>query len=420
MNIPWRNTAGWEVVIGKSVTRSSSGFRSLLVVLCCVLVCLLSPVQSRARSEFRGAWVTAWDHGFLSPSEANATVAAAKAAHINALFIQVRKVGDAYYDSQFEPRATNISAVSYDPLGYIIDRAHSQGIEVHAWINVLRVQSPGGSNADPSHVRNSHPEWLTRDASGRTKGTDGYFLDPGLPEVQDYTVGIVADILSNYNVDGIHLDYVRYPGSKYGYNEEAVSRFNTRFGRSGSPSPDDPQWLSWRRSQITALVRSIYSEANAIRPEVKVSAATICWGDLGSSFERTDAYREALQDWAGWMREGIVDAVVPMNYRNERSATGAEQYRRWLHGMVQWQNGRHIYAGQIIRDDLPGAVAQLRASRAAGTDGMVCFAFNDTPARAAFVSAVSRSVYSEPAEAPSMPWKERFASAPRSPRERIP
>jgi uncharacterized lipoprotein YddW (UPF0748 family) len=394
--------------------------KSLFVVLCCIALALLSAVPGMARSEFRGAWVTAWDHGFLSPSEANATVAAAKAAHINALFIQVRKVGDAYYNSQFEPRASNISADGYDPLGYIIDRAHSEGIEVHAWINVLRVQSPSGSNADPSHVRNSHPEWLTRDASGRTKAPDGFFLDPGVPEVQDYTVRIVADILSNYNVDGIHLDYVRYPGSNYGYNEKAVSRFNTRFDRSGTPAADDPQWLSWRRDQVTALVRKIYSEANAVRPEVKVSAATICWGDLGGSFEHTDAYREALQDWAGWMRDGIVDAVVPMNYRNERSAASASQYRNWLNGMVRWQNGRHIYAGQIIRDDLPGAVAQLRASRAAGTDGMVCFAFNDTPTRAACVSAVSRTVFSEPAEAPSMPWKERFASAPRPPRRWIP
>jgi uncharacterized lipoprotein YddW (UPF0748 family) len=394
--------------------------RSLLLVLCCTALVLSSAVSGLARTEFRGAWVTAWDHGFLSQSEANATVAAAKAAHINALFIQVRKVGDAYYSSQFEPRATNIPTASYDPLSYIIDRAHAEGIEVHAWINVLRVQSTSGSNPDPSHVCNSHPEWLTRDASGRTKSPDGFFLDPGLPEVQDYIVGIVSDILSNYNVDGIHLDYMRYPGSNYGYNEQAISRFNTRFGRSGNPSANDPQWLSWRRNQVTALVRKIYSEANAIRPEVKVSAATICWGDLGNSFERTDAYREALQDWAGWMRDGIVDAVVPMNYRSERSAASASQYRKWLNGMVQWQNGRHIYAGQIVRDDLPGAVAQLRASREAGTEGMVCFAFNATPARAAFVSAVSHTVYSELAEAPSMPWKERFASASHLPRQQIP
>lgn len=386
-------------------------------MILCVLLAL--PVSAIARSEFRGAWVTAWDHGFLSQSEANATVAAAKAAHINALFIQVRKTGDAYYNSQYEPRATNISDARYDPLAYIIDRAHAEGIEIHAWINVLRVRSANSVNPNPMHISNQHPDWLTCDASGSTKCPDGAFLDPGVPEVQDYIVGIATDILSNYNVDGLHLDYIRYPGSRYGYNEQAVERFNTRFARTGTPAAGDTQWLSWRRSQVTNLVRRIYSEANAIRPDAKISAATVCWGDFNGSFERTDAYREALQDWAGWMRDGIVDAVVPMNYRNESSPTSASQYRHWLSAMVQWQSGRHVYAGQIVHDDLPGAVAQLKASRAAGIDGEVCFAFNDTPTRAAFVSAVSHSVYAEPAEAPTMPWKERFASAPHATR-RIP
>ncbi|HOK55146.1 MAG TPA: family 10 glycosylhydrolase, partial [Armatimonadota bacterium] len=86
------------------------------------------------RYEFRGAWVTAWSNGFLTPEEADETIRLAKEANLNALFIQVRKVGDAYYKSSFEPRAKNIENLpDYDPLAYVIEKAHAEGLEVHAW-----------------------------------------------------------------------------------------------------------------------------------------------------------------------------------------------------------------------------------------------------------------------------------------------
>ncbi|MDO8588624.1 MAG: family 10 glycosylhydrolase [Armatimonadota bacterium] len=407
-----RNIARWEGSISNTVTPSvipPSRFTSLLWVF--VLVLALC-VGASARPEFRGAWVTGWTHGFLTPEEADATVAAAKAANINALFIQVRKVGDAYYDSAYEPRATNIGVQEYDPLAYVIERAHREGIEVHAWVNALRVQLGSRSNSDPRHVCNRRPEWLTRDVNGRVKSSDGLYLDPGAPGVQDYTAQIVLDILRKYNVDGIHLDYLRYPGGEWGYNSAAVARFNSRYGRSGSPSADDPRWSAWRREQVTSLARRIYREVNAARPEVKLTAAAICWGEPYDSFERTDAYRQAFQDWPKWMREGIVDAVVPMNYRGDRSPASARQYRRWLDNMCGWRYDRHIYAGQMVGEDLAGAIAQLRASRASGSEGIVCFMLNDTPQRGQLVLALRRSAYTQPADIPIMPWKERFARVP--------
>lgn len=372
----------------------------------------LSVGTALARSEFRGAWVTAWNRGFLTPAEADATVEAAKAANINALFIQVRKIGDAYYDSTYEPRATNISD-GYDPLKYIIDRAHEEGIEVHAWINVLRVRLRTPI-ADSRHVCNSHPEWITRDVSGRTKSEDGVYLDPGSPGVQYYTTKVALDIVTRYDVDGIHLDYIRYPGTNWGYNDESVARFNKRYGRAGVPVAGDSEWCDWRREQVTNLVRRIYSEANSVKPRVKVTAATIAWGECYPRFEHTAAYRQAFQDWAGWMRDGLLDAVVPMNYHKEQTADSVAKYRGWLDGMRRWQYGRHAYAGQMVGDNLRTAVARLSASRAAGTDGMVCFTFNDLPGRADLVAALRGTVYAYPAEPPSMPWKQRVAWAGRS------
>ncbi|MDO8684639.1 MAG: family 10 glycosylhydrolase [Armatimonadota bacterium] len=406
---------GREVIIARLVLSSINTSRAFASVLVCLFILIMAVGAScAARPEFRGAWVTGWSSGYLTPAEADKTIAAAKAANINALFIQVRKVGDAYYQSDYEPLATNIAGPpDYDPLAYIIERAHSEGLEVHAWVNLLRVQSSNSTSFDPAHVCNAHPEWLMCDVSGSTKSADGVFLDPGVPEVRDYTTQVVMDIARRYDVDGIHLDYIRYPGREWGYNSESVSRFNSRFGRVGDPDPADPKWSDWRREQVTGLVRNIYKRINAVKPNVKVSAATVSWGECSSSFEDTLAYTKVFQDWAGWMREGIIDASILMNYRDERKSSLAGQYRRWLQGMQRWQYGRHVYAGQMVYSEyITGAVAQLEASRASGSDGMVCFSFNDTPSRAALVSALKRSVYTGPAAVPTMSWKERFARAP--------
>jgi uncharacterized lipoprotein YddW (UPF0748 family) len=382
------------------------------VFFCILATAILASGARGTRQEFRGAWVTAWNHGFLTPTEADQTVAAAKAANINALFIQVRKVGDAYYSSSYEPRASNIPDPDFDPLAYIVEKAHSEGIEVHAWINVLRVQSGATASSGAGHVCAGHPEWLSSDPSGRVKSPDGVFLDPGAPEVQSYTLKIVADLLSKYDVDGIHLDYIRYPGREWGYNQTSVDRFNKSCGKTGTPSVNDPQWCDWRRNQVTSLVRKIYGLVNEMKPDVKVTAATIVWGDYSDHFADTLAYQKVYQDWASWMKEGIVDASVPMNYRDESKPKMATQYRRWLDGMKQWEFGRHIYAGQLATQNTGTVVDQLQASRSCGMNGMVCFQFNADPSRASLVAAMRRTVFSEPVGTPSLPWKTRFARAP--------
>jgi len=110
----------------------------------------------------------------------------------------------------------------------------------------------------------------------------------------------------NYDVDGIHLDYVRYGGAAFGYNPTSVARFNARYGTAGQPDAADPRWADWRREQVTALVRQVYLEAIAIQPQVMVSAATIAWGAGPASdadWPGTRTCAEVFQDWPAWLRE---------------------------------------------------------------------------------------------------------------------
>jgi len=358
------------------------------------------------RYEFRGAWVTAWSNGFLTPEEADETIRLAKEANLNALFIQVRKVGDAYYKSSFEPRAKNIENLpDYDPLAYVIEKAHAEGLEVHAWLNTFRAWSAQELPTDPSHVVHQHPDWITRNASGETKASEGLYLDPGIPEVQDYIVNICMDIVKNYDVDGIHLDYIRYPGPEFGYAPAAIVAFNSEKYRSGTPSNSDLVWKQWRRDQVTKVVRKIYQQVNLHKPKVKVTAATIPWGDCSSSFSNTSPYVQVYQDWRAWMEEGILDANIPMNYKDESRPKNAQQYRNWIEGCRRWQYNRHVYCGLNFSQSVSMVLQQLDASRKREMNGMVGFAFNQSDARIKLVAALKYGIFAEPALVPEMPWK---------------
>lgn len=405
VDLKWVTTPGFitsDIIV--LYYRRCPKIRYLVAVLFLILSCISA--GAAPKPEFRGAWVTAWSEGFLTPEEADETVRMAKEANLNALFIQVRKVGDAYYKSNYETRAGNIKGpADYDPLAYIIEKAHANGIEVHAWINTFRVWTGSSQPTDPNHIAIKHPDWLTRTASGDKKGADGLFLDPGVQEVQDYTYNIFSDVARNYNVDGIHMDYVRYPSQEFGYAPGAVAKFNEETGRTGIPDNNDPAWQDWRRDQVTKLVKRISKGVTSIRPGVKVSVAAISWGDCSGNFCDASPFVRVYQDWRRWLADGIVDACIPMNYKDDKSARNALWYRNWLDGFNRWQYDRHIYGGLDFNRDPESVVRQLEACRKRDIKGMVGFSFNQTEARTKLVRMLKSSIYSEPAEIPVMPWK---------------
>ncbi len=330
----------------------------------------------------------------------------AKEANINALFIQVRKTGDAYYKSAFEARATNIAGdPDFDPLAYIIRAAHAQGIQVHAWMNTFRIWGKTTPPADPNHIAVLHPDWITRTATGDTGAGEGLFLDPGVAEVRDYTFNVFMDVVRNYDIDGIHLDYVRYPGAEFGYAPPAVQHFNLEKGREGTPVNTDPEWMQWRRDQVTALVSKIYKDATALKPNIMVSVAAVPWGDCQNNFCDTLPFRKVYQDWRGWLAQGVIDACIPMNYRDESNPKSAKQYRNWLDGFNQWKYDRQIYTGLDFNRSPEMVVRQIEAARKRGIAGMVGFSFNQTPERTKLVQVLKQKIYSESADFPEMTWK---------------
>lgn len=333
---------------------------------------------------YHALWVDAFRPGIHSPEEIDRLVATAHGARINALFVQVRKAGDAYYLRSLEPAAWDIFGPrKFDPLAYLLKRAHAANprIEVHAWANTFYV-------GRRSPVYSEHgADWGNR----KPDGTTGPYLDPGNPEAARYTHDVLMHLARNYDLDGVHLDFVRYPeGGDWGYSPAAVDRFNAQAGRSGAPDPADPAWMQWRRQQVTDFVASLYHDLTVERPRQKLSASLIPWGagpGDQAGWERTRAYSEVFQDWYGWLRAGILDLAVPMNYDTEWSPRAARWFDQWIDWEKDNQFGRRVLIGVGAYFNYPeDTLSQIRRALAPSGRG-------NTAAGVAIYSYASTSLY---------------------------
>jgi len=410
--------------------------------------------------QFRAYWVDAFGAGIFTPAEVDKLVADAKAGNFNALVVQVGRRGDCFCNNAIMPRTqANIAPRPYDPLQTLIDKAHAEGIEVHAWIIATAVWNSATPPNDPSHVYNTHgpsktgyDNWVMPRYDGSRPGDT--YLDPGHPAAADYIVSMYTSVVENYDVDGINFDRIRYPDGQlaawpadnsWGYNPVALGRFHAATGRTDRPLPDDAQWAQWRRDQITNIVRRVYLEAHAAKPGIVVSADTITYGDgpdQVGGWEASRPYRETLQDWRAWMEEGILDLNIPMNYKREFCTGGpipgcfggfSQQawYMNWNEYSKDHAYGRHVAIGTAVYlNSISDSVIQARkalADSAVGnpSHGWVAYSYR-TPdsltntgqrsgdaSRAELTRALTQPseydsttppIFADPATVPAMPW----------------
>ena len=438
-----------------------------LVFACLFLLAtLLQPGVPQARgaqSELRAFWVDAFGEGIFNETEITKLVAATKAANLNALVVQVGRRGDCFCNRASMPRTqAGISPRPYDPLDSLITKAHAAGIQVHAWIITTAIWNSLTPPLDPNHVFNLHgptktgaDDWIMRRYDGANRAGADYLLDPGHPDAAEYMVRMYTSVAANYDIDGLNFDRVRYPDqnlttsfpgvSQWGYNPVAVARFQQLTGRVDVPTPDDAQWMQWRRDQITGVVRKVYAEAYAIKPHLAISADTITYGygpvSVPGGWEGTRTYREVLQDWRGWMEEGILDINIPMNYKREHLTVEPNNQRRmyeeWNEFARDHQYTRDVAIGAAIYlNFVQSSVTQVRKALTPNANGNAAIGwvgysyrspdclsvapFCGTPSRTTDESraeltraltqpseydTVLPPVFSTPAGVPSMPWK---------------
>ena len=334
-------------------------------------------------SEARALWVSRFD--WTSPSDP-ATPAAidtivdkAATARFNVLLFQVRGTADALYTPGLEPWSGHLNSAGelgydpgWDPLATMIDRAHTAGLQVHAYVNVYPTwaeETPPISATVPVHPfwtwswwpNTGWSDWRHWDQDGPMLLNPNYlWASPGAPPVSDHVVAVAIDIATRYDVDGIHLDYVRYAGSQYSCDPFSQDRFgDTCFS---------PGWEDWQRAQVTDLVQRIHQ---ALPPGVMLSAAVWPvyvdrwgWGVAGG---REDYY----QDSQAWTEAGIVEALYPMLYY-----WGTDRFETLVGDFQAHAAGQSILPGiGAGYADFGDIVTRIQIARAHKTTGYAIFSY---------------------------------------------
>jgi uncharacterized lipoprotein YddW (UPF0748 family) len=315
-------------------------FLRFVIVVCLLMIsgCVLTGQgslrdQSEPLAREHGLWITRWD--YQNSQDIRQAISDAASLGITDVYWQVRGQADAYYPSDKEPWGIellkyNPSPPGFDPLKIAIDECKSRKIRIHAWVNVMPLWRGKQPPLDRLHIYHTHPEWRLRDEHGTVQALhDGYVVvNPVLDEVHDHIVGVIRDIVKRYDIDGVHLDYIRYLADEVKADQlmpgDPVSRslYAKQTGKSSDFSKiDRVHYKRWIATRISTLVQRIERESISNKRGVRLSAAVWRRPDLAS-----DRY---LQDAAQWVQQGSMDAIMPMIYTDKD-----DQYRSDL---ASWQ-----------------------------------------------------------------------------------
>jgi uncharacterized lipoprotein YddW (UPF0748 family) len=360
------------------------------LALSTVLFLAVGPVGA---DEARYAWFSRFEWSNRDSIESK--IANIADCHMNGVLFQVRGEADAFYISTWEPWSHLVGDQypGYDPLAVAIYEAHRQGLELHAYVNALPMWGQSFDPASDRHIYNAHPDWVMVNSSGEPMNPeDGYaFASPGIPQFREHLNRVIMDIVTRYDVDGIHLDYIRYPSTAYSYDDSSLARFEREY--SCPPESCTGYWTSFRRRLVTEVVSAAYDSVTALKPWVKISAAV--WGQFYWG------YNDYLQDSHVWLDSGFVDFNCPMVYTDNTST-----FQSRLHDHAVAKYGRHVYGGigAYLLDDATLA-AEIGICRSEGVEGQALFAAVDLYGDLKDTLIAAGGPYESPADLPAMAWK---------------
>ena len=339
----------------------------------CAILSFQPPTRDVDDRAIRGLWVTRWD--YRTAADVRKVMRDAADLGFTDVFWQVRGQADAYYRSDLEPWGELIAppgaGPGFDPLALAVREAHARGLRIHAWANVMPLWRGTMPPRDGDHAFYAHPDWRLTSTTGEPQALhDGYVIvNPVREDVHEHIAAVFADIVRRYDVDGIHMDYVRfvpdglgegvYPG-----DPASIDLFRRQTGRAGVSTPADrAAYRAWVRGRITDLVARIRRDIIRVDPGVELSAAVWRRPDIAAN--------DYLQDAGAWLRAGLIDRALPMIYTADD-----DQFISDLDAWLAASAGNPVSAGiGIYKHEQPEQTAhQILLSAAA--DGYCLFAYS--------------------------------------------
>lgn len=375
------------------------GLRIVFILALGLLV--ITPAQAARRDndkQVRALWVTRWD--YKTPTDVRKIMKNCAAMRFNVVLFQVRGNGTVFYPSTIEPWAWELTGEGpettgkdpgWDPLKVAVREAHRRGLELHAYVNVFPAwRSQKFPPRDSGQLWWEHPDWFMCDAAGNRMiprdaeadpdvSRDWYsFLSPGVPQVQDYLADLFEELVKNYDVDGLHYDYIRYPREikevakgyedrvkklgNWSYDPVSLARFSQETGVA-APDLDPDAWVKWRAKQITETVRKVSERVRKHNPDIIITAAVMA--------DPQDAYQTKMQDYVTWMGLGYLDAAITMNYTDDN-----DKFTTRCRALLDRRPDRGwVVAGMSFNNNAKTIREQVAIARDLKTDGFAGFAY---------------------------------------------
>lgn len=382
--------------------------------------------EQQEMEEVRGIWVTRFDwtnYASADPAKVDEVVDNVAQAGFNVIFFQVRGVADAYYTPGLEPWARRLTGTlgedpGWDPLARLIDRAHERDIQVHAYLNVYPVWT--GCDVPPEDTIPRHLYYDLLEQHGETEGkphglqwnTEGEVVcavyqrvTPASIYADTHILAIVKDLIQRFDIDGVHLDHIRYDGKNSSCDPVSEERYGEECFASEA-------YGDWQRQQINGTVSKLYEEVKILKPELWLTAAVWPiyrdeWGwGVNSGF---DSY---YQDSRAWMADGVIDAISPMIYTGNPDCSKPYFWtrERWQILVEEFQTnnfGRFVIPGIGVNyctdDDFAEIEARIEMARSIGTAGHAIFSYKSLLDKGYF-DDLAAGPYLLPAEVPDVPW----------------
>ena len=332
--------------------------RILSILLVLAMLVPTAFASQHAQDNMRGVWVASvYNIDYPSTTGLSADTLAAEAdtmldniaaMGLNTVFLQVRPSADALYKSSLFPQSRYVSGAcgaapdgDFDVLAYWVEGAHKRGLQLHAWVNPYRITKDGKDELDAlpeSSPARQHPEWVVQ-------YENNYYFDPGLPAVQQLVVDGAAEIVRNYDVDGIHLDDYFYPGTDFN-DAETYARYGEKF--------DDID--DWRRDNVNTLIASLDETLHAINPDLSFGRT--------SPSPRAAATPTASPRTASFTATRSNGFAAAQSITSVRSFTGPSATRPPTSKRSSTGGRRRFRRATLRSTSVSARIARLRRSRA--------------------------------------------------------